>query len=79
MRGRAPFIQQARSTGWQWADRRLVTAGQTIREYARCLCLGWRDPAVVPPLLDAIASSLLVAGRVRSHCHQQAAFYAGST
>jgi hypothetical protein len=68
------------TTGWRWADRSLAKAGQTIREYARCLCRGWRDPAAVRQLLDAIAQSLAVAGRIRSHCHQHsAAFYAGST
>ena len=68
------------TTGWQWADRSLVKAGQTIREYARCLCRDWRDPARLRGLLDHIAQSLAVAGRVGSHCHQHsAAFYAGST
>jgi hypothetical protein len=65
------------TTGWQWADRSLVKAGQTIREYARCLCLGWHDPAALRRLLDCIAQSLAVAGRIGSHCHQHsAAFYA---
>ncbi len=68
------------ATGWQWAERSLVKAGQSIREYARCLCRGWRDPVTLRALLEAIASSLAVAGRIASHCHQHsAAFYAGST
>jgi Transposase DDE domain len=68
------------TTGWQWADRSLVTAGQTIREYARCLCLGWTDPAALRRLLDSIAQSLAIAGRIGSHCHQRsAAFYASTT
>ncbi len=68
------------TTGWQWADRSLVKAGQTIREYARCLCRSWRDPGALRALLGAIAHSLPVAGRVRSHRHQHsAAFYACST
>jgi hypothetical protein len=67
------------TTGWQWADRSLVKAGQTIREYARCLCLDWRDAARLRRLLARIAQSLAVAGRIHSHCHQHAAaFYACS-
>jgi hypothetical protein len=68
------------TTGWQWADRSLVKAGQTIREYARCLCLGWHDPALLRRLLDRIAQSLAIAARIGSHCHQHsAAFYAQTT
>lgn len=68
------------ATGWQWAERSLVKAGQTIREFARCLCLDWRDPARLRWLLDHIAHSLAIAGRIGSHCHQHsAAFYACST
>jgi hypothetical protein len=68
------------TTGWQWAERRLVKAGQTVRELARGLALAWRDPARLRRLLDQIAHSLALAGRIGSHCHQHsAAFYAGST
>ncbi|GAC1450376.1 MAG: hypothetical protein PVSMB4_09230 [Ktedonobacterales bacterium] len=68
------------ATGWQWADRSLVKAGQTIREYARCLCLGWHDPATLAHLCARIAHSIAVAGRIGSHCHQQsAAAYAVKT
>jgi Transposase DDE domain len=67
------------TTGWQWADRSLVKAGQTFREYARCLCLGWHDPAVLRRLLDAIAQSLAVAGRIRSHCHQHSAAFSAQS
>jgi hypothetical protein len=68
------------TTGWQWANRSLVKAGQTIREFARCLCRDWRDPARLRRLLDQIAQSVAIAGRIGSHCHQHsAAFYAGST
>ena len=65
------------TTGWQWADRRLVKAGQIIREYTRCLCLDWHDPARLRRLLKRIAQSLAVAGRIGSQCHKHsAAFYA---
>lgn len=65
------------TTGWHWADRSLVKAGQTIREYARCLSLDWHDPALLLRLLERIAQSLAVASRIGSHCHQHsAAFYA---
>lgn len=68
------------TTGWQWADRSLVKAGQTIREYARCLALDWHDPARLRRLLEHIAQSLAVVGRIGSHCHQHsAAFYAATT
>jgi hypothetical protein len=68
------------ATGWQWADRSLVKAGQTIREYARGLCLGWHHLDTLTQLCDRIAQSLAVAGRIRSHCHQRSsAFYAQST
>jgi hypothetical protein len=67
------------ATGWQWADRSLVKAGQTIREYARCLCLGWPHVDTLAHLCTAIARSLAVAGRIPSHCHQRSsAFYAQS-
>lgn len=67
------------STGWQWADRSLVKAGQSIRAYARSFCLGWSDHATLTHLCTLIAHSLAVTGRVRSHCHQHsAAFYAQS-
>ena len=65
------------TTGWQWADRSLVKAGQIIREYTRCLCLDWHDPARLRRLLERIAQSLAVAGRIGSQCHKHsAAFYA---
>lgn len=68
------------TTGWQWVDRSLVKASQTIREFARCLALDWRDPARLRQVLDHIAQSLASAGRIGSHCHQHsAAFYIGST
>lgn len=68
------------TTGWQGADRSLVKAGQSIREYARCLCRSWRDPCALRALLGAVAHSLPIAGRIASHCHQHsAAFYACST
>jgi hypothetical protein len=67
------------ATGWQWADRSLVKAGQTIREYARCLCLGWRQVETLTHLCRLIAQSLAVTGRIRSHVHQHSsAFYAQS-
>jgi hypothetical protein len=67
------------ATGWQWADRSLVKAGHTIREYARGLCLGWPYLGTLTQLCDRIAQSLAVAGRIRSHCHQRSsAFYAQS-
>jgi hypothetical protein len=65
------------TTGWQWVDRSLVKASQTIREFARCLCLDWRDPARLRRVLNHIAQSLAITGRIGSHCHQRsAAFYA---
>jgi hypothetical protein len=68
------------TTGWQWADRSLVKAGQTVREFARCLCLDWHDSARLRWLLDHIAQSLAITGRIGSHCHQHsAAFYACTT
>lgn len=68
------------TTGWQWADRSLVKAGQTVREYARCLALAWHDSVRLRRLLEQIAQSLAVAGRIGSHCHQHAAaFYACTT
>ena len=68
------------ATGWQWANRSLVKAGQTMREYARCLCLGWHNPVMLRRLLDHIAQSLAIAGRIGSHCHRHsAAFYACTT
>lgn len=68
------------TTGWQWADRSLVKAGQAIREFARCLCLDWHDATRLRWLLDHLAQSLAVAGRIGSHCHQHsAAFYACTT
>jgi hypothetical protein len=67
------------ATGWQWADRSLVKAGQTIREYARGLCLGWPHLETLTHLCARIAQSLAVAGRIRSHVHRRAsAFYAQS-
>lgn len=66
-------------TGWQWADRSLVKAGQSIRAYARCLCLVWTDHQALTHLCDVIARSLAVIGRIGSHCHQRsAAYYAHS-
>ena len=68
------------TTGWHWVDRSLVKAGQTLREFARCLCLDWHDSARLRWLLDHIAQSLAIAGRIGSHCHQRsAAFYACTT
>jgi len=67
------------ATAWQWADRSLVKAGQTIREYGRCLCLSWHDLLALTQICDLIAQSLAHTGRIRSHCHQHsAAFYAQS-
>jgi len=67
------------ATAWQWADRSLVKAGQTIREYGRCLCLSWRDLVHLTLVCDLIAQSLAHSGRIRSHCHHHsAAFYAQS-
>jgi Transposase DDE domain len=67
------------ATAWQWADRSLVKAGQTIREYGRCLCLSWRDLVHLTLVGDLIAQSLAHSGRIRSHCHHHsAAFYAQS-
>lgn len=60
-------------TGWQWADRSLVKAGQSIRAYARSLCLLWTDHRALAELCDLLARSLAVAGRVTSHCHQRSA------
>lgn len=65
------------TTGWQWANRSLVKGGQIIREFARCLCMDWHNPARLRQVLDHIAQSLAIAGRIGSHCHQHsAAFYA---
>lgn len=67
------------STGWQWADRSLVKAGQCIRAYARSLCLVWQEDAALTRLCDLMAQSLAVTGRIGSHCHQRsAASYAQS-
>jgi hypothetical protein len=67
------------TTGWQWADRSWVKAGQIIREYARSLCLVWDDGAALTQVCDRIARSLAVTGRIRSHCHHRsAASYAQS-
>ena len=67
------------ATAWQWADRSLVKAGQTIRAYGRCLCLSWRDLVHLTLVGDLIAQSLAHSGRIRSHCHHHsAAFYAQS-
>jgi hypothetical protein len=69
----------ALTTSWQWPDRSLVKAGQSIRAYARCLCLIWTDHHAFTRLCDLIARSLAVAGRIGSHCHQRsAAYYAQS-
>ena len=68
------------ATGWQWADRSLVKAGQVIRAYGRSLCLLWADCGALTALCDLIARSLAVVGRIPSHCHQRsAASYAQST
>lgn len=61
------------ATGWQWAERSLVKAGHTLREYARCLCLGWHDRQTFARLCARITQSLAVAGRIGSHCHQHSA------
>lgn len=67
------------TTGWQWADRSLVKAGQIIREYARGLCLVWTECVALTRVCDLIARSLAVAGRIGSHMHQRsAASYAQS-
>jgi hypothetical protein len=67
------------TTAWQWADRSLVKAGQTIRAYGRCLCLAWQDLVLLTRVCELIAQSLAHAGRIGSHCHQHsAAFYAQS-
>lgn len=67
------------TTGWQWADRSLVKAGQIVREFARCLCLDWHDPARLRRLLEHIAQSLAIAGRIGSHCHQHSAAFHAQT
>jgi hypothetical protein len=60
-------------TGWQWADRSLVKAGETIREYARCLCLMWRHQEALTWLCEQLSRSIAIAGRIVSHCQQQSA------
>ncbi len=63
------------ATAWQWANRSLVKAGQTIRAYGRCLCLAWQDLVQLTCLCDLIAQSLAHTGRIGSHCHQHSAAF----